>query len=250
MNIEYIVIVSLCYFCERLCDNLSFLSMGFPFSSILLLLISCFVDSSACAPPLWSKDLNPIKSYSPSSPIRRTHSLGRRALSNSSSSYTFDASSDHNVAVYYGRTDLTDSTTLFAQCNDTNIDMVILAFVTDIFGGGGYPDISFGDLCSGQTSQMQSAGATGLQSCDTLAPMINQCQNLGKKVIVAIGGANGNVTFNTTANANNGAKLLWDVFGGGNGVDSGLRPFGSVTVDGFDIGMLILLHSLLYVQTC
>lgn len=151
------------------------------------------------------------------------------------SSYTFDATSDSNVAVYFGRTDETANTNLTAQCQDENVDIVILAFLTNVFGGGDYPDMAFDYLCSGQTDEMVAAGATGLLSCTDLAPQIQTCQSLGKKVLLGIGGANGNTTFATTALAESGATLLWNLFGGGSGEASGLLPFGAAKVDGFDI---------------
>ena len=154
-----------------------------------------------------------------------------------SSKYKFDASSSQNVAVYFGRTDETVNTNLTAQCSDANVDIVMLAFVTKIVGGGGYPDLGFEKLCTGQTSQMIAANATGLLSCTDLAPQIESCQSAGKKVLVALGGQNGETTFNSTTEAQAAATLLWNLFGGGSAENSGLRPFGDVKVDGFDIGM-------------
>ncbi|KAK0105959.1 hypothetical protein ONS95_004470 [Cadophora gregata] len=149
--------------------------------------------------------------------------------------YKFDASSSQNVAVYFGRTDQTINTNLTAQCSDKNIDIVMLAFVTQIFGGGGYPNLGFEKLCTGQTSEMIAANATGLLSCTDLEPQIQSCQSAGKKVLVALGGQNGETTFANTTEAQNAATLLWNLFGGGSAEDAGLRPFGNVKVDGFDI---------------
>ena len=151
-------------------------------------------------------------------------------------SYKFNARSSRNVAVYFGRTDQTVNTNLTAQCEDENVDIVILAFLTSVYGGGGYPDMAFEKLCSGQTDQMKTSGATGLLSCTTLAPQIQKCQSLGKKVLLGIGGQNGNATFSTASEAESGANLLWSLFGGGSGQPSGILPFGAAKVDGFDIG--------------
>jgi chitinase len=154
-------------------------------------------------------------------------------------SYSFNAKSSTNLAVYFGATRASTNTTLFAQCNDTNVDIAVLGFLTNIFDGGGYPDIGFTDLCSGQTAEMVAANATGLMNCSSLALQISQCHDLGKKVLISIGGSLGNATFSSVANAQEGARLLWDTFGGGSGVDAGLRPFGEVEVDGFDIGRML-----------
>jgi len=153
-------------------------------------------------------------------------------------SYKFDASSSRNVAVYFGRTDQTVNTNLTAQCQDKNVDIVILAFLTNVYGGGGYPDMAFDNLCIGQTKAMETTGATGLFSCTNLASQIQQCQKLGKKILLGLGGQNGNTTFTSATLAKSGATLLWNLFGGGSGEAAGMRPFGTANVDGFDIGML------------
>ncbi|KPI42301.1 uncharacterized protein AB675_9515 [Cyphellophora attinorum] len=44
--------------------------------------------------------------------------------------------------VYYAQTPATAQVPLTTICNDTNIDIVILAFVTDLFTAGGYPTVS------------------------------------------------------------------------------------------------------------
>ena len=158
---------------------------------------------------------------------------------NSAPHYQFNATSTQNIAVYFGRTNATANTTLLAQCLDPNIDIVILAFVTQIQGPGGYPRISFDNLCDGnRTAAMRAANATGLVACMGLADQIGECQGLGKKVLLGIGGQAGNVSFADEDDAVRAAGVLWDVFGAGEGegVVSGLRPFGNVTVDGFDIG--------------
>lgn len=155
--------------------------------------------------------------------------------------YKFNALSSSNVAVYFGRTDQTDNTNLTVQCQDKNVDIVILAFLTDVYGSGGYPDMAFDKLCSGQTNQMRTAGATGLLSCTSLASEIQLCQKLGKKVLLGIGGQNGNATFSSASMAESGATLLWNLFGGGSAEISGMRPFGPSIVDGFDIGMGLFL---------
>lgn len=158
------------------------------------------------------------------------------STSTSSKSYIFDASSNNNVAVYFGRTDETANTNLTAQCTDDNVDIVLLAFVLDIQGAGGYPNLAFDKICSGQTSQMVAAGATGLLSCTSIASQITTCQSAGKKIFVSIGGASGQTVFGNATAAKSAATLLWNLFGGGSGVDTQLRPFGDAVIDGFDIG--------------
>ncbi|GAB7357647.1 hypothetical protein MBLNU459_g0143t1 [Dothideomycetes sp. NU459] len=150
------------------------------------------------------------------------------------STYTWNATSPSNLFVYYGPTTASKKTTLAAQCNDTNVDTVIMSFVLQLAGPGGYPSIGFSNYCSGMNSAMTAANATGLAWCPGLANNITYCQSLGKKVFVSLGGAHGNTTFANASVAQSGANLLWNTFGGGN-LSSPLRPFGSAVVDGFDI---------------
>lgn len=145
--------------------------------------------------------------------------------------------SKHNeLVVYYGQSVATAETTLLQVCENENVDMVILAFLTHFDGPAAYPIIDFGAACDGKTPEMQSAGATGLLSCPLLASYIAQCQNLGKKVLLSLGGGTSDVHLPDDENAKTVAKQLWNLFGAGKGEDPGLRPFGNVTLDGFDIG--------------
>ena len=149
---------------------------------------------------------------------------------------SFNANSDSNVAVYYGQSGATGQFSLEQMCQDSNVDIVILAFVSTFFGAGGYPTINLGAACSGTTAAMSAKGATGLLSCPTVAQQITTCQGLGKKVLVSLGGAIGTSAFSGTQQADQFATMLWNLFGAGTGEDAGLRPFGQVKVDGFDLG--------------
>ncbi|MBC7854175.1 MAG: hypothetical protein IAF94_12140 [Pirellulaceae bacterium] len=152
----------------------------------------------------------------------------------------FNAGASNNVAVYFGQSDATASKPLDMLCSDPNVNIVVVAFVSEFFpaGAGGYPKVNFGAACErAQTAAMQSAGATGLLSCPDLASKIQTCQNKGKIVLLSLGGAVASSTFTSDQQAQDFAKTLWELFGGGTPADAGLRPFGSVKVDGFDIGM-------------
>lgn len=86
-----------------------------------------------------------------------------------------------------------------------------------------------------------AAEAPGLLSCPELAGNVTECQRrYGKKVLLSVGGADGNIMFESEEEAKGFADVLWGLFGpmGGEGVsvDVGLRPFGEVEVDGFDVG--------------
>jgi hypothetical protein len=150
--------------------------------------------------------------------------------------YQFNATSQSNVAVYFGQTDATAATTLEAQCADPNTDIVILAFVLRQLDGGAYPQLNFGAACGGQTSLM-APKAPGLLYCPELAGNITACQRgWGKKVMLSIGGVTSNIKFGSEKAAKTFARVLWDLFGPPGNVDVELRPFGDVEVDGFDIG--------------
>ena len=99
----------------------------------------------------------------------------------SSGSYQFNADASNNVAVYYGQSGATGQVSLSKLCQDSSVDIVVLAFLTTFFGPGGMPSINLGSSCGGQTAKMQAAGATGLMTCPTLSSQIQTCQSGGKK---------------------------------------------------------------------
>ena len=151
------------------------------------------------------------------------------------SPYLFDAESEDNVAVYYGTTPATKKGGLSSLCSNPNVDIVILSFVFSFFDANGYPSIDFGPGCSGQTPS-QTDTAPGLKDCSALAPEIAACQALDKKVLLSLGGYNSNTSFTSDTQATEFASALWNLFGAGDGLYAGLRPFGSdIIIDGFDI---------------
>jgi hypothetical protein len=172
---------------------------------------------------------SPSASSSPSS----TLSTGPSA----SSGYVFNSQSTSNVAVYFGQTAATGETSLAKQCADPNIDIVIIAFlVSRNDSGGPYPRVNFGAACGGQTPLITQK-APGLLSCPDLAADIKTCQTAyGKKVLLSIGGSTASITFDTESDASAFGSVIWDLFGPQGNIDSDLRPFGSVSIDGFDIG--------------
>lgn len=157
--------------------------------------------------------------------------------SSSGSGSSFDAQSHSNVAVYYGQSPATSQVTLAQMCRDSSVDIVVLAFLTTFFGPGGYPQVNFGAACGSITTEaMTSKGASGLFSCPTMAQDITACQNAGKKVLLSLGGSLATSAFSSDSQADEFASMLWNLFGSGTGEDAGLRPFGDVKVDGFDLG--------------
>lgn len=149
--------------------------------------------------------------------------------------YTFDASSSDNVAVYYGQTRATEVGGLLSLCQNPNVDIINLAFLFSFVEPRGYPPIDFGPGCIGPNT-FQATQAPGLSDCAALAPEIAACQVLGKKVLVSLGGEGSNTSFTSDDQAIQLASTLWNLFGAGSGETAALRPFGpDVIIDGFDI---------------
>lgn len=97
-----------------------------------------------------------------------------------------------------------------------------------------YPSLDFGPGCSSPNTA-QLAQAPGLMNCTALAPEIAGCQEIGKKILVSLGGYTANSSFASDDQATDFATTLWHLFGAGTD-NPDLRPFGtSVVVDGFDI---------------
>lgn len=145
----------------------------------------------------------------------------------------------NKLTVYWGAED--DTTTLSDVCSDASYNIVNLAFVDYFKGNGGYPSMSLSTL-GGPSEAQQEAGATSLQDGSSLVPAIQACQSSGKLVIMSLGGAVGyaDVTLSGDSQAIEIADTLWSLFGGGtNETITPLRPFGNVTLDGFDIGKIL-----------
>ena len=154
----------------------------------------------------------------------------------SGSGGSFNAQSNSNVAVYYGQSGATGEVTLAQMCQGSSVDIIVLAFLTTFFGPGGYPTVNFGAACGGLSSAMTAKGASGLMSCPNMAQDITACQKSGKKVLLSLGGALATTAFSSDSQADQFATTLWNLFGSGTGEDAGLRPFGDVKIDGFDLG--------------
>ncbi|KAJ9645557.1 hypothetical protein H2204_001138 [Knufia peltigerae] len=152
--------------------------------------------------------------------------------------YAFDPQASNLNVVYYSQTDLTGTVTLTQVCSDPSIDAVILAFITGLFGPGGYPSMNMASNCWAPSAAQQDAGAAGLLDCvgDGFAAQISSCQSLGKKVLISMGGAYSNLQISSADQATQAARLLWNLFlGGTDATTAPLRPYGSVILDGIDL---------------
>ena len=132
--------------------------------------------------------------------------------------------------------------TLASVCDDPNVDVVALAFLTDFFGTGGLPVINFAGSCNGATfpgTDLLECTEIGFGSLHTILTFCRQdiktCQDSGKIVLLSLGGAIGNYGFSSSTEAQTFATTLWNLFGEGS---SSTRPFGTSVVDGFDLGLI------------
>jgi chitinase len=139
------------------------------------------------------------------------------------------------LTVYWGAED--NSLSLASVCADDSYDIVNLAFLAYFHGPGGYPTLSIQGLYD-QTAAQTAAGATGLTDGSSLVSTIETCQAAGKLVLLSMGGAQGyaDVTLSSDEDAQTIANQVWNLFLGGTD-DSDLRPFGSLKLDGVDLGM-------------
>ena len=128
-------------------------------------------------------------------------------------------------------------TVLAARCPVPNIDITILACVISTADGRKYPQVNFGAACRSQITEM-ATNAPGLLSCSRLATDISAYQSkYGKKVMLSIGGATSQISFASPSPASTFAIMTRNMFRSpSSSVDIGLRPFGTVQIDGFDVG--------------
>lgn len=116
---------------------------------------------------------------------------------------------------------------------DSNIDIIPMAFLFQMTTGtGGEPVIDF----STQSKDCQPFNGTGLLECPQISADIATCQQKhNKTILLSIGGATYTEGgFLTAEAAEKGAKKIWETFGPRQSNSSALRPFGDVSVDGFD----------------
>ncbi|KAL4815318.1 glycoside hydrolase superfamily [Aspergillus spinulosporus] len=147
-----------------------------------------------------------------------------------------DLSSNSTVVVYWGQNSFRGTGDLAQQrlgkyCEDSNIDVIVLAFLMTINGLGGAPEIDFSISSEG----CSTFSGTNLKNCPEIGEDITKCQAAGKTILLSIGGATyseGGFASATAANA--GADLLWATFGPDQNDTNVHRPFGSAVIDGFD----------------
>ncbi|KAL4927773.1 glycoside hydrolase family 18 protein [Aspergillus undulatus] len=148
-----------------------------------------------------------------------------------------DLSSNSNVVVYWGQNSFRGTGNLAQQrlgyyCDDPNIGVIVLAFLTTINGLGGAPEVNFAT----SSEKCETFPGTNLKNCPEIGEDIPTCQSKGKTILLSIGGATySEGGFSSATDADAGADLLWATFGPDKGGSSSVhRPFGKAVIDGFD----------------
>ncbi|KAI9036182.1 glycoside hydrolase family 18 protein [Aspergillus affinis] len=142
-----------------------------------------------------------------------------------------------NVAVYWGQNSYGQSTGEYVQqrlsyyCQNSDIDVFQISFLTRINGAGGVPEVNFANAGNNCTT----FPGTSLLNCPQIAEDIQDCQKAGKTILLSIGGATYTEGgFSSEAAAISGAQLLWETFGPVSN-SAASRPFGNAVIDGFDL---------------
>uniref|UniRef100_A0A093UNV2 chitinase n=1 Tax=Talaromyces marneffei PM1 TaxID=1077442 RepID=A0A093UNV2_TALMA len=118
--------------------------------------------------------------------------------------------------------------------NAPEVDVFIISFVTKIFGRGGFPEVNFANAGNNCTT----IPGTGLLKCPQIAEDITACQNLGKTILISIGGGTYKEGgFPDEGTARDSAVQLWELFGSVRTISPfyKYRPFGDAVVNGFDL---------------
>jgi chitinase len=122
-----------------------------------------------------------------------------------------------DIAVYWGQND--HEVSLSDTCASGNYKFVIVAFIFK-FGMGQTPQLDLASHCD------PSSGG-----CKGLTKDIHACQHRGIKVLLSIGGGDGNYSLTSEGDARDMAAYLWNNYLGGT---SPSRPLGDAVLDGVD----------------
>ncbi|XP_058774145.1 acidic endochitinase-like [Vicia villosa] len=133
------------------------------------------------------------------------------------STFLVSNAAESNIAIYWGQNN--NEGTLTQTCATKNYSYVIIAFMNK-FGNGTTPELNLADHCDPSSND-----------CTMLSTDIENCQAKGIKVLLSIGGADGDYGLVSTEDAKNVSDYLWNKFLGGN---SSSRPFGDAVLDGID----------------
>ncbi|KAF2736165.1 putative class III chitinase [Polyplosphaeria fusca] len=149
----------------------------------------------------------------------------------------YDNESRSNIAVYWGQNSVnlpTSQDRLSKYCEDSDVDIIILSFLTKFEDLGGLPKLNFAN----QGTPCTVIPGSSLFNCPELETDIQDCQiKHNKTILLSIGGAAFLDTGFADANAaNTTAYKIWSLFGPPSpNYQTEPRPFGYASVDGFDL---------------
>ncbi|KAI0119057.1 glycoside hydrolase superfamily [Daldinia grandis] len=164
------------------------------------------------------------------------------ALSASSAFATY--TKDYKLNAYWGQSG-PDTDSLGKHCESDSIDYVTLGFVNNSpenGNGTGYPGTNFAAHCAAEIYVNNNRNSKLLSSCSFIKDDIKKCQQLGKKVLLSIGGeftSTSNYTLSSVQAGIDFADFLYKAFGPFKSGYKGPRPFDistteHTTMDGFD----------------
>ncbi|KAK6508352.1 hypothetical protein TWF506_010446 [Arthrobotrys conoides] len=166
--------------------------------------------------------------------------LASSAVAQTSYTGGYNAAFKNMTAVYWGQNagasvDPTKQSNLLKTCNNTNIDVIIIGFVTKFKGKAGVPILNLSNQCGNVFPYAENPkNLTDVLNCPDIGEMITQCQGLGKKVLLSLGGSTyRDAAWKSAADARDTSNTLWAMFGPPSSYK--YRPFGNATVDGFDL---------------
>ncbi|TKY64010.1 Acidic endochitinase [Spatholobus suberectus] len=133
----------------------------------------------------------------------------------------FDVSIAGVISVYWGQNGAEG--TLADTCNSGNYAIVNIAFLST-FGNGNTPKLNLAGHCDASNN-----------GCSFLSNQIQTCQSKGVKVMLSIGGNDGNHDLSSADEARTFAEYLWNNFLGG---QSNTRPLGNAILDGIDFAIV------------
>lgn len=190
-------------------------------------------------------------------------SIGFAATLAATVSAGFDAASSSNVAIYWGQGD--SQITLPEVCSDPSVDIVNLAFVNEFpTAVGQYPGSNFGivflhhcgtklltsflaNACEPEWYTLNGQSTKLNSNCPLIGPGIQKCHDNGKKVFLSLGGGvPTDYSLPSREIAEYFADFLWGAYGPSTPEWKAAgkpRPFGDVSVDGFDLDLEALIPS-------
>ncbi|KXX78487.1 Endochitinase 33 [Madurella mycetomatis] len=145
---------------------------------------------------------------------------------------SFDAGTSDNIAIYWGQNSINRADgqqRLSTYCANTPVNIIPLAFLHVIKNPTMVNFANAGDNCT-------TFPGTQLLRCPQIEEDIQACQSLNKSILLSVGGATYTEGgFSSPSEAAQWADTLWAMFGPPSPSSTALRPFGSATIDGFDM---------------